>query len=143
MNPALKNFLAVISGLLLGGILNMALVIVGGNLVPAPYGADVTSAEGLKASIHLFRPVNFLFPFLAHALGTLIGSAVAAYFATPKKKRKMGMLVGLFFMAGGLINVFMLPSPLWFNLTDLIFAYLPMSLLGTKISVRNQGPNGA
>ncbi|TGL88194.1 hypothetical protein EHQ68_10195 [Leptospira congkakensis] len=46
---------------------------VSGKIILPPKGADVTTMEGLKASIHLFEPEHFLFPFLAHALGTLVG----------------------------------------------------------------------
>ena len=42
------------------------------SLIPPPEGADVTTLEGLKTSMHLFQPKHFLMPFLAHALGTLL-----------------------------------------------------------------------
>jgi len=133
MNPILKNILAVLAGLILGSFLNMALVIAGANLVPVPSGADISTPEGLKASMHLFRPVNFLFPFLAHALGTLLGAVMATILANAGKKKSMAMLVGILFMLGGTINVLALPSPLWFNIADLSLAYLPMALLGYRV----------
>ena len=30
------------------------------------------------------------------------------------------MAIGILFLAGGISNVFMLPSPMWFNCVDLI-----------------------
>jgi hypothetical protein len=140
MNPTIKNILAVIAGLLLGSILNMALVISGANLIPVPSGADITTTEGLKASIHLFRPINFLFPFLAHALGTLLGAFVAAMFATPAKKKSVSLLIGGLFLLGGLVNVMTLPSPLWFNLSDLCLAYIPMALIAYRIVAGREKP---
>jgi hypothetical protein len=32
--------------------------------------------------------------------------------------------------------VSMLPAPLWFNITDLAFAYIPMAMLGHWISTK-------
>ncbi len=132
MPAVLKNILAVIAGLLVGSAVNMGLIMFSGKIIPPPAGADVTTVEGLKASMHLFKPINFLFPFLAHALGTLAGAAFAARFSATRKSVS-AVIVGFFFLAGGTANVFMLPSPLWFTITDLGLAYLPMAYLGYKI----------
>lgn len=132
MPAVLKNILAVVAGLLVGSVVNMGLIMVSGKIIPPPAGADVTTGEGLKASMHLFKPINFLFPFLAHALGTLAGGAFAARFSATRKLVS-SIIVGFFFLAGGTANVFMLPSPLWFTITDLGLAYLPMAYLGYKI----------
>lgn len=77
MHPTLRNVLALIVGLVIGSIVNMGLITVSGHTIPPPAGADVTTSEGLKAAMHLFEPKHFVFPFLAHALGTLAGAAVA------------------------------------------------------------------
>ena len=138
MNPLARNILAVLLGLVVGSFVNMGLIIAGGHLVPAPAGADVTTMEGLKSSMHLFQPINFLFPFLAHALGTLVGAVVAAYLAA-SHKMKLALVVGVFFLAGGITNVLMLPSPAWFTALDLLGAYLPMAWLGAKIAEKFTG----
>ncbi|MGM0634561.1 MAG: hypothetical protein ACQESK_00745 [Bacteroidota bacterium] len=44
------------------------------------------------------------------------------------------LIVSGFFLIGGIINVILLPSPVWFTAVDLIFAYFPMGLLAAKIS---------
>lgn len=132
MKPIIRNILAVIAGLLVGGALNMALVEIGGKLIPAPAGADVTTMEGLKSSMHLFTPVNFLFPFLAHALGTFVGALLTAFFAS-SHKMWFALSIGFFFLVGGILNIVMLPSPLWFTLLDLVVAYIPMGYLAGKL----------
>ena len=89
--------------------------------------------EGLKESMHLFGPQHFIMPFLAHALGTLAGAAVAALIAV-SHKMKFALAIGFFFLAGGIMNVFMLPSPLWFTNVDLVGAYIPMGWLGGRLA---------
>eukprot|EP01080_Neovahlkampfia_damariscottae_P004903 gene4903-8492_t len=42
-------------------------------------------------------------------------------------------VVGFFFMLDGIINVFAIPSPMWFNVLDIVFGYLPMSFIAMKI----------
>ena len=135
MNPILKNILAVIAGILVGSIVNMSLITVSGSIIPPPEGADVTTTEGLKASMHLFEPKHFIMPFLAHALGTLVGAFVAGLIAA-NNKMKFALSIGVVFLIGGIASVFMLPSPVWFSALDLIVAYLPMGYLGGKLAMR-------
>lgn len=132
MNPLARNLLAVVAGFVAGSIVNMGLIMVSGSIIAPPAGADVTTTEGLKASMHLFEPKHFLFPFLAHALGTLAGAIVAALLAA-SRKRQLALVVGVLFLAGGVTAVSMLPSPLWFNVVDLVGAYLPMAWLGGRL----------
>lgn len=132
MNPILINVLAVIAGVVFGGVVNMGIIMVSGSVIPPPEGTDVTTTEGLKASMHLFQPKHFIMPFLAHAIGTLAGAYVAALIAA-NNKITFGIVIGIFFLAGGIASVFMLPSPTWFTITDLALAYLPMGYLGGKL----------
>ncbi|WP_405381629.1 hypothetical protein [Maribacter sp. LLG6340-A2] len=129
MNSTLKNILAVVAGLVVGSMVNMGIVMISGSIIPPPEGGDITTMEGLKSTIHLFEPKHFLFPFLAHALGTLVGAFVAAKLAA-SRKMVMALIVGLFFLIGGAINISMLGGPMWFNALDLIVAYIPMAYLG-------------
>jgi uncharacterized membrane protein HdeD (DUF308 family) len=135
MHPILKNSLAILAGAFIGGALNMAIIMVSSHIIPPPDGADLKTMEGLKAAMHLMEPKHFLMPFLAHALGTLVGSCITAYIV-PNQKMMYALLIATWFMIGGIMNIFMLPSPTWFTITDLIGAYLPMGFLGGYIATR-------
>lgn len=135
MNPILKNIFAVLSGIILGSIVNMAIITMSGSIIPPPDGADVTTMEGLRSTMHLFEPKHFLFPFLAHAIGTFVGALVAALIAD-KHKMRYALGIGVFFLLGGTANVFMLPSPMWYTIVDLVGAYIPMAYLGGMIAVK-------
>ena len=135
MKPLVKNILAVVVGSIIGGIVNMLLVNIGPFVVPLPKGADVSTMDNLRESMKLFTPVNFIFPFLAHALGTLVGAFIAAKF-TASHHVKLAMLIGVFFLMGGIAAVNMLGGPMWFNVTDLLLAYIPMSFLGAALAGR-------
>lgn len=132
MNPILKNIIAVILGLVLGSVVNMGLIMISGSVIPPPEGADVTTMEGLVESMHKFQPKHFIFPFLAHALGTLVGAFVATFIAA-NRKMKFALAIGVFFLIGGIVNVYLLPSPTWFAIVDLVGAYIPMAFIGGKI----------
>lgn len=132
MNPILKNILAVIAGCVLDSLVNMSLIMLSGSVIPPPDGADVTTTEGLKASMHLFEPKHFIMPFLAHALGTLAGAFVCVKIAA-SNHLVLALLIGLLFFIGGLASIMMLPSPVWFSALDLVVAYFPMAFLGYRM----------
>lgn len=133
----LKNILAVVLAFILGGSVNMGLIMVSGSIIPPPAGVDPTNMESLKASMHLFEAKHFIFPFLAHALGTLVGAFIAAKVAS-SHKMTFALVIGGFFMLGGITNAFLLPAPIWFIVLDIVVAYLPMAWLGGKLGA-NKG----
>ncbi len=135
MNPILKNSLAVITGIVVGSAINMGIIMISGSIIPPPEGADAMTMEGLRESMHLFQPKHFIFPFLAHALGTLIGATIAAIIAA-NHKIKFAIAIGCFFLIGGIINIYLLPSPTWFSIVDLLFAYILMGWIGGKLIIR-------
>jgi len=135
MNPILKNIISVVIGVVAGSIVNMGIVMISGFVIPPPEGADVTTMEGLQASLHLFEPRHFIMPFLAHALGTLAGALLAGLIAA-NNKMKFSVGIGVFFLAGGITNAFMLPGPIWFAVLDMVVAYIPMGFIAGKMAVR-------
>jgi len=135
VNSTIKNILSVIAGLVIGSIVNMGLITISGSIIPLPEGVDNTTIEGLKESMHLFQAKHFIFPFLAHALGTLVGAYLAAKIAATKKIT-FAMIIGFFFLAGGIFSVTMLPSPSWFSILDIVVAYIPMAWIGGKLAIK-------
>ena len=93
MNPIVRNVLAVITGVILGSVVNMGIIMLSSSIIPPPEGADLTTEEGLKASMHLMQPKHFIMPFLAHALGTFVGAFVAAIIAISNKISKSDFFI--------------------------------------------------
>ena len=140
MNPIVKNILAVIAGVILGGLLNMGIILISGSVIPPPEGAITTTTEGLKASMHLFEPKHFIMPFLAHAFGSLLGAFVVAKIVD-NHKMKFAYGIGFWFLLGGISMVFMLPSPTWFTIVDIGLAYLPMAYIGGRLAMSSEKTN--
>jgi hypothetical protein len=135
MGAIARNVIAVILGLVIGSFVNMGLILVSGHVIPPPEGVDPSNMESLKSSMHLFEPRHFLFPFLAHALGTFTGAFTASILAATQRM-KLALGVSAFFLLGGIAAVFMLPAPIWYSALDLIGAYIPMGWLGGKLAAR-------
>ena len=126
MKQILKNIGILILGIIIGMIVNMGLIIIGGMIFPLS-----ESFEPMNAINWDFK--YFIFPFLAHSIGTLSGAFIAS-----KLSRNyhiiIPLIVGLYFLSGGIYMVTILPAPIWFISLDLILCYIPMALLGWKIN---------
>lgn len=135
MADLVRSVLAVIVGVVIGGCVNMAIITLGPLLIPPPAGVDVSNAESLAQAMHLFEPRHFIMPFLAHALGTLVGALVAWLIAVTHKDR-FAYGIGAFYLLGGIAACVMIPAPLWFMALDLLAAYLPMAWLAIQLGAR-------
>jgi hypothetical protein len=138
MPAVVQNILAFVLGIVLGSVVNMALITVSPLVVPPPAGVDTSDPESLAANIDRFEPKHFVFPLAAHALGTFAGALVA--FVTAKSYRRvLAYAVSLLSLAGGIAMAAMLPAPLWFEALDLVVAYIPMAWLATLVGQRMVG----
>lgn len=133
MHPILRNTLATITGIILGSVANMSLVNLGHSIFPME-GVDPNDMEALTEAMSTASAKYFLFPFLAHAIGTLVGAFVAAALAV-NHKLKFALGIGGFFLLGGITVSFLIPAPMWFISTDIILAYIPMAYIGGKIAL--------
>jgi hypothetical protein len=142
MSNILRNALAILAGIAIGGSLNMALITLSPSLIPPP-GCGCNQPESLSKAMHLFEPRHFVMPFLAHAVGTLTG-ALAAYLIAVTYRAQIAYVIGAVFLCGGVAASFIIPAPTWFIALDLLPTYLPMAWLSIQIGTRmKQGNNGA
>ena len=130
MKIIIKNILVVLGGCLFGSAVNMGLIIAGNQLIPFDDGMNPMNAN-------MWEIKYFLFPFLAHAMGTLSGAFIAAKFSA-SYHMVFAICIGIFFLLGGISMVFIMPAPVWFIVADLSLAYIPMGWFGWKLSSQKQ-----
>jgi hypothetical protein len=133
MNYIVRNILAVIIGLFIGSFLNGQIVNYSAELIPLPEGLNPNNLEDLKRAAHTLPLKNFIMPFLAHALGSLLAAFVACKLAKSHKMH-MALIVGALFFMGGIAVHYMIGGPVWFIIFDLVLAYFPMALLGKRFA---------
>ena len=126
MKTIIKNILVVLGGCLFGSAVNMGLIIAGNQLIPFDDGMNPMNAN-------MWEIKYFLFPFLAHAMGTLSGAFIAAKFSA-SYHMVFAICIGIFFLLGGISMVFIMPAPVWFIVADLSLAYIPMGWFGWKLT---------
>ncbi len=126
MKQILKNIAIVILGIIVGMIVNIGLIILGGTIFPPS-----ENFEPMNAINWDFK--YFIFPFLAHSIGTLSGALIVSKLSN-KSSIILPLIVGLYFLLGGIYMITILPAPMWFVLLDVILGYIPMALLGWKLA---------
>jgi len=137
MKTIIRNILAVITGWLGGSLINMGLIQTGHKVFPMEAFIP-NDMDALAAMMPTLEFEYFIFPFLAHALGTLVGATIAGWIAA-SHKMKFSLAIGCLFLAGGIMMSYMLPGPIWFTTTDLLIAYIPMAWIGGNIAIKISG----
>lgn len=136
MNPILRNILAFIAGWLGGSIVNMGLVQLGHSVLPVE-GLDPNDMASMAEIMPTLDAKYFIFPFLAHAFGALVGGFIAAKLAA-NNHMKFAIGVGGFFLIGGIAVSMMIPAPTWFTALDIVVAYIPMAYIGGKMAIKKK-----
>ena len=126
MKQTLKNIAIVILGIIVGMIVNIGLIILGGTIFPPS-----ENFEPMNAMNWDFK--YFIFPFLAHSIGTLTGALTVSKLSN-KSSIILPLIVGLYFLLGGIYMITILPAPMCFVLLDVVLGYIPMALLGWKLA---------
>ena len=108
----------------------MSLIKLGPYIIPTPPGLDPSDAESLARYIPLLKAKHFIFPWLAHAMGTLAGAFIVYKLAAIHNAR-LAYAIGVLNLIGGITMVVIIPnSPIAFIILDLGLAYIPMAWLG-------------
>ena len=116
----------------------MGILFLGMGLIPPPPGVDIMDIRSINAHIHEYSFLAMMVPFMAHALGTLVGAFVAARLAGGQRIA-MAYVVGVIFLLAGIDAMRQIPNaPLWFDALDLVVAYIPMAWLGGRLGARGR-----
>tara|TARA_B100000427_G_C15251921_1_gene482582 strand:- start:275 stop:664 length:390 start_codon:yes stop_codon:yes gene_type:complete len=122
--------ISLIVGVVIGSLVNMGILMLGQELIPLTDGMDPLNAKNWELKY-------FLFPFFAHAIGTIAGSFITVKMVT-SHKMYCGIGIGIWFLLGGVMMVSIMPAPIWFIILDLTVSYIPMGWLGWFIAKRSQ-----
>ncbi len=139
----LRIVLAFLLGGFAGGAFNMALVTVSNTVYPLPAGLDPNDIEAFQAHVEsVGLPTGaLLLVLLAHAGGSLVSGFVCRLVAM-RDCYRTALLLGVFWLCGGVVMLTLLPAPVWFAVADVLL-YVPAALLGVKLCSRLFSGRGA
>lgn len=120
MNPKLKAVLAVLAGILAGGlVIGLAEMV---SPYEPPVGTNINDAEKIGEWIKTLPASAFMFLLLSYFLGAAVGGWVANRLASTTHYRP-ALLVGFGLFVAGLLNVLAIPHPLWFSLVSSVIYF--------------------
>ena len=127
-----KQILAVIVGLVAGGLVIYGIESI--NMVRFPWPENLSMEdEEAFAEYVASLPIDALITvIIAHAVGSFVAGFVCGKIAL-SKQLMLGIVCGVILMAGGIMNIVMIPHPLWFSVADLLM-FIPFAWLGAKVA---------
>lgn len=129
-----KNILAVVAGVIGGAIVIWLLEALGHLIVPPPEGMDILDIESVRKHMTELPLISFIMVLVAYAAGSLTGGMLASGIAE-KMKMRQALIAGVVLQFMGIINLILVPHPLWFTIVSLLL-YLPLAYLGGRIMLR-------
>ena len=126
-----RNFIAIISGILSCVLMIFAIEIIGNSIKPMP--VDIYDHEAFENYIHNEAPKSFyLLILFAYFVGSFTGAFVTSIISTNKKMLR-AMTVGGITMGWGLFTLTTLQYPSWIIICAL-FIFLPAAYFGSVLS---------
>ena len=126
----IRNILAVILGIIVGMIFNMAVVILNtAVLYPVPEGFDWNDTEKVAEYFSGLPLTAFLVVLVAHLGQAFFGGLVAAGISR-NAAMTVAMIVGVLSMLFGIVNMMMMPNPAW------MWIEVPLYLLAAWLAAR-------
>jgi hypothetical protein len=131
----LRNTVAVVLGAVAAGLLISVIQGIGMAVSPLPAGIDFNDPSTIDpGAIPL---VNMLWVLASYAVGALVGGAATARIA-PGFVPQGPVIVGALFTLASVVNLRIIPHPMWFAVINLLMM-IPLAWLGGRLMAR-KGP---
>lgn len=118
--------------IIIGVVVGFTIVFIGDSvthrLYPPPAGINFMDKTALDAFVASIPTYVLVIMFLFWMLSSFLGGLVAARFNRVDWKKK-SIITGSILMAAALLNMIMIPHPLWMLIASVIL-YMPVSFLG-------------
>ena len=131
MKNIVQNIFAILLAIFAASIITFSIIVLGHSIVPTPDGIDTNNFESIKSNFHLFQAKHFLFPLLAHVLGTFVSSYLLSRFAKTYKFW-FAIGIGIIFMLASLSLSLRIGHLNWIGIIE-IAQYIPVSVLGYEV----------
>lgn len=114
-----RRILGLLAGIVVTAVLVGVVESLGHLVYPPPEGLDLTNPESLKAYMSAVPIGAMLSVLVAWAVGTMAGAGLAGVIARDKECL-LGTILGALFLIGAIVNMAMIPHPLWFWIAGIL-----------------------
>lgn len=126
-----RKILGMIGGVIFAGLVIFAVQKLGHQVYPPPENLDTRNLEAMQAYIASLPIGAMLFVLLSYVVGTFAGGWLATKIARAPQMH-VPLTVGGVQLFFGIINLAMIPHPLWFAIASVLI-FLPAAYLGGKL----------
>ncbi len=129
----IRKILAVLIGVVAGGVFNMAIVTFSHAVYPLPEGLDPNDFDAFRAHVEANgMPTGaVIIVLVAHAGGSFVSGFVCGLISL-RSWYVAAVVLGLLWTCGGIAMLMMLPAPTWFAVAGVVL-YVPAALLGVRL----------
>ncbi len=131
----LRRILSVVGGIISGSLAVMLVETLGHYLYPYPAGMKSDDMEAMKEYIPNAPFMALFFVIIAYAVAALVAGFVSTKIANDGKNR-YALICGVVFIVITIINLAMLPTPIWFWVLGI--AVWALVLVGYKLALNNK-----
>ncbi|MFQ6006885.1 MAG: hypothetical protein ACE5OQ_15450 [Woeseia sp.] len=128
-----RKVAAAALGIIAAGLIVWGVEALGHAVYPVPPDLDIGDPERFGDYVAALPPGAFLFVLGAWLLGTLGGGMLACFIAG-EKPFVYATIVGAFILLATVVNLVMLPHPLWFSSTAVVAIAVMTYLTGLSAS---------
>lgn len=126
------------AGAFVAGLLVWVMELLGSLIYPLPAGMNPDDPAAVKAAMANLPAGALLLVLLGWIVGTFAGAWITALRAA-RAPIGHGLLLGGLFLVGAVVNMLMIPHPVWFWIVGLAI-FLPSAYLGAKRGARSRPP---
>ena len=123
----LRNIIAILAGIIVGMLAIASIEYLGQDLFPTP--ANLVLDEEMYNSDMAYSMIPLpamLMVLLAYLLGSFVAGFTSAFIG---QRKSLALFSGVILLLGGLINVMLIPHPLWFMIVSLAI-FIPFAFFG-------------
>ncbi len=123
MKILLRNILAAMAGVAAAGLLIAVIQNINLRIYPPPPGLDHRVPAAMAAYMQSLPLGAFIGVLLSYFIGVAAGAWLAARISVNRHGRQ-GMMLGVLFFVGSIVNLMSLPHPAWFWVANLVLVPL-------------------
>ena len=129
----IRNLIALVVGLIAAIAVTYILQIIVGMLFPPPAGLDFNNPEAIKQYVSNLPSIAILLVLIGYMIAYFIGGFIVARISGGNSA--LPFILGAVGTLFWILNIWMIPHPLWATLAGFI-CFIPPALLGSRTGQR-------
>ena len=129
----LRKILAVVGGYILGAICIYLVQMLGHSIYPLPEGMDPYDTKAFSEYVKTAPFMAIFMVIIAYGVGMVVAGYASTKIAGDNKNT-YAIICGVIYLICTIINLFLIPSPVWFMVAAILVCYFVM--IGYRLAAK-------